>query len=89
MTIKVDDRRVWSRRITTSDGVVQRTMGETIRATVEVTPGKHVVGVVIEGSEGTVQADKRIWGSFESGRVERLRVVLIPPTVLRLSWRDP
>lgn len=88
MTLTVDDRRVWSRNLGPPKGVVEWTLGDTVQARLELSRGKHVVGVTIEGSEGTVHASKRIWGTFEAGRVAHLRVVLLPPTVLRLSWRD-
>jgi hypothetical protein len=88
MILRVDDRLVGSRKLGGAKGVVRRTLGDTVRVTLEVSPGKHVVGVTIDGSEGTVRAQKRIWGTFQSGRTKRLRVVLIPPSVLRLSWRD-
>ncbi len=86
MTVLIDDREVWSRALR-NEGLRNRIRGSSVRATIPVPVGRHVVEVRISGSEGTVRARKRIWGTFESDASPGLRVVLVPPRVIRLSWK--
>ncbi len=88
MTIRVDDKVTWSGSVGSDKGWFGRTVGNSVRRRIEVPPGKHVIGIRIEGSDGTVNATMRIWGEFSSGAKRSLRVRLVPPRVLRLSWDD-
>jgi serine/threonine-protein kinase len=88
MTIRVDDEVSWSGAVGSSKGWLGRTVGDSVRRRIEVPAGKHVIGIRIQGSEGTVDATKRIWGEFTSGGRRSLKVRLVPPRVLRLSWDD-
>ncbi|MDH3523166.1 MAG: protein kinase [Acidobacteriota bacterium] len=88
MTILVDDAVVWSGRIRSDEGWLGRAVGDSVRQRITVPAGKHVIGVRVEGSDGTVDAAKRIWGTFTPGARSRLKVRLFPPRVLRLSWDD-
>ena len=88
MTLRVDDQVVWSDQVGEDRGVLGRTIGNNVRQRITVPAGKHVIGVHIEGAEGTVDATKRIWAVFEAGERPRLRVRLVPPRVIRLSWDD-
>ena len=88
MTILIDDSVIWSGDVGSDKGWLGRTIGDSVRQRIEVPPGKHVIGVRIDGADGTVNATKRIWGEFASGARRSLRVRLVPPRVLRLSWDD-
>ena len=88
MTLRVDDVVVWAGEVGTDRGVFGRTVGNSVTRRISVPAGKHVIGVRIEGSDGTVNATKRIWEVFEPGGRLRLKVRLVPPRVLRLSWDD-
>lgn len=88
MTVKVDDVEVWSGEVGSDKGFLGRTVGNDVWPRITVPAGKHVIGVHIEGSDGSVDATKRIWAVFEPGSRQRLKVRLVPPRVLRLSWED-
>jgi len=88
MTIRVDDVVAWAGEVGKDKGVVGRAVGNDIRTLIEVPAGKHVIGIEIQGADGTVDATKRIWTVFEAGSRERLKVRLLPPRVIRLSWED-
>ena len=87
LSVSVDGDSVWQRRVASS-GLVGRTKGREVQASVRVAPGRRVIEVRVEGEEGTVRAVDWIWGTFQEGKTRDLRVVLVPPRRLRLSWKD-
>ena len=86
LTIWIDGEKTWSERVTAPKGLFKRASGTRVRASIMVPEGGHVIEVRIDGSEGKVNLSERIEAVFEEGETRGLKVVLIPPSMLKLSW---
>ncbi len=88
LTIWIDGEKTWSEKVTTPKGLLKRAAGRSVRANLMLPEGGHVIEVRVDGDSGKVHAAKRIEAVFQDGQTRRLGVVLIPPNVLKLSWKD-
>lgn len=88
VSVSIDDDRVWEEDVASQVGFFKRSMGRNFWAQIPVPAGHHVLDVRVSGSAGKVDAVKRIETTFVDGETRRLRLALIPPKILRLSWKD-
>ncbi len=88
-TVWVDGEKVLDTPVSRRRGLLNRAVGTRVFESVALSPGHHDIQVSIEGVEGKIVASNRTGGQFDDGQTRRLRVELIPPSYLNLSWKDP
>ncbi len=88
LSVSIDGGRVWTRDVATPANFFKRAIGQDVWTTLAVPPGEHVVDVRITGSGGKLDLVRQTSTTFEAGGTHRLRVVLIPPKTLRLTWKE-
>ncbi len=89
MAIWIDHRPVWTETVSAPGRFLKRAIGKDVWTALPISAGPHVIDVRVTGSEGKVDVVKRTEAEFSAGEVRRLRVVLIPPKILKLSWKEP
>ena len=87
MDVWVDGAHVLSKPLTGPRGVLKRAVGRSVFESIPVSPGHHDVRVTIRGSAGKIEASNWTGNEFSEGKSRRLRVELIPPRFLKLSWK--
>lgn len=83
----VDGRHVLARSVSRSGGLVRRAVGRKFFQSIPVAPGHHDVRVRIKGSEGKIEAANWSGNTFHKGQTRRLRLELIPPKYLKMTWK--
>ena len=88
MSIWVDGEKVWSGQMSSRGGLFDRTKGETVKATIPVSAGRHTIEVRITGAKRRVDSAEITSGTFEGGATRYLRARLIPVVHnLELDWK--
>ncbi len=86
--VEVDGREIWRRSLNGSKNFFKRSIGRDVWTTIPVPVGDHVIDVRVTGVEAKLDLVRRTEVSVTEDQTHRLRVILIPPRSLRLSWRD-
>ena len=87
MDVWVDGTHVLSQPVTRSGGVVRRAVGRRFLQTIPVTAGHHDVKVRLRGAEGKIEASNWSGNTFDKGQTRRLRLELLPPKYLKMTWK--
>lgn len=87
MDIWVDGTHLLSTPVSRSGGVVRRAVGHKILRSIPVSSGHHDVKVRIRGSEGKIEVSNWSGNTFDEGQTRRLRLELIPPKYLKMTWK--
>ncbi len=86
VSVWIDEEKVWSRPVEAPKSFFKRTVGHNVFTLLPIETGSHVIDVRVIGSEGKVDVVRRTEAEFESGETKRLKVTMVPPKKLKLSW---
>jgi serine/threonine protein kinase len=87
LDVWIDGEQVLSQPVARSGGVVRRAVGRKSLHSIPVTAGHHDVKVRVRGTEGKIEASNWSGNTFDKGQTRRLRLELIPPKYLRMTWK--
>jgi serine/threonine-protein kinase len=87
MDVWVDGTHLLSTPVSRSRGVLRRAVGHKILHSIPVSSGHHDVRVRIRGSEGKIEVSNWSGNTFDEGQTRRLRLELIPPKYLKMTWK--
>ena len=89
LILYVDGEETWTRDLNGAQNFLKRTIGKDVWTTVPIPAGEHVIDVRVTGVEAKLDLVRRTEVTIAPGDTRRLRVVLIPPKTLKLTWKDP
>ncbi len=87
LDVWIDGKQVLSQPVVRSGGVMRRAVGRKSLHSIPVTAGHHDVKVRVRGTEGKIEASNWSGNTFDKGQTRRLRLELIPPKYLRMTWK--
>lgn len=88
VAIWIDEEKIWSRTVAAPKSVFKRIIGRNVFTTLPISAGSHVIDVRVIGVEGKVDVVRRTEAKFVGGETKRLKVAMVPPKKLKLSWAD-
>lgn len=88
IAVWVDGEKVLARSFTGPKGVLKRAVGQELRDTLTLATGRHEIEVHVSGQAGKLEARDRTSHRFFDGQTRRLRIDFIPPSFLRLAWKE-
>lgn len=86
VSVWIDEEKVWSRLVAAPKNLFKRAIGRNVFTLLPVNEGPHVIDVRVIGTEGKVDVVRRTEADFVSGQTKRLKVTVVPPQKLKLSW---
>jgi serine/threonine protein kinase len=85
MSVRLNDRIMWSEDISAPKNVFKRLAGTDVRTTLQIPEGEQTIEVQLRRSGGKPDLSSKITAVFEPGQDHVLKVRYIPPRQLRLS----
>ncbi|MCP4203872.1 MAG: protein kinase [bacterium] len=86
VSVWIDEEKIWSRAVAAPKSVFKRVVGRNVFTLIPVAEGSHVIDVRVIGVEGKVDVVRRAEAEFVAGETKRLKVAMVPPKKLKLSW---
>jgi serine/threonine protein kinase len=86
VSVWIDEEKIWSRAVAAPKSVFKRAIGRNVFTLIPIEEGSHVIDVRVIGIEGKVDVVRRTETEFVAGETKRLKVAMLPPKKLKLSW---